>query len=227
MTTNETILLSSSILSADFARLGEQIHEAETGGVDWIHIDVMDGHFVPNLTMGPFIVETCRRITRLPLDVHLMVDNPSELIEPFARAGADWLSIQLESTPHPYRLLQQIREMGCRPGIVVNPGTPASALTEVLPLAELVLLMTVNPGYSGQAFLPEMLPKVAQVRQMIEARGLATLVQVDGGITSETLPTVYRAGARVFVAATAIFKHPSGIAGGIRALREAVDHPVP
>lgn len=215
------IILSSSILSADFARLGEEIRAVEDAGVDWIHVDVMDGHFVPNLTMGPFVVETVRRITRLPLDVHLMITNPEAMIAPFASAGADRISIQVESSPHSYRLLQEIHERGCKAGIVINPGTPASSLENLLPLADLVLVMTVNPGYSGQAFLPDVVSKVARVRQMIEERGLATLIQVDGGITAETLPLTYRAGARVFVAATAIFKHPAGPAAGIRVLREA------
>lgn len=216
------ILISTSILSADFTRLAEQIQEAEAGGADWIHVDVMDGHFVPNLTMGPFIVETCRRITSLPLDVHLMVDNPGDMIEPYARAGANRISIQVESTPHVYRLLEQIRELGCHPGVVINPGTPASSLSEILHLADLVLVMTVNPGYSGQEFIPEVVSKIAHVRDMIASRGLQTLIQVDGGITPETLPLAYQNGARVFVAATAIFKNPAGIAAGIQALRGVV-----
>ncbi len=216
------ILISTSILSADFARLGEQIHEAEAGGADWIHVDVMDGHFVPNITMGPFVVETCRRITRLPLDVHLMIDNPGDFIEPFARAGADRISVQVESTPHIYRLLQHIRELGCHPGVVINPGTPAGSLEDILPLADMVLVMTVNPGYSGQEFIPEGAPKIAQVCKLLADRKLDTLIQVDGGITHETLPLTYRAGARVFVAATAIYKYPAGIAAGIQALRDSV-----
>jgi ribulose-phosphate 3-epimerase len=217
------ILLSTSILSADFAHLADQVQQVEAAGADWIHVDVMDGHFVPNLTMGPFIVETCRRITRLPLDVHLMVTNPEDLIGPFARAGANRLSIQIESSAHSYRILEEIRELGCSPGIVINPGTPASALEAVLPLADMVLVMTVNPGYSGQEFIPQVVEKIGQVRRMIEARGLNTLIQVDGGMTTETLPETYRAGARVFVAATAIFKHPQGIAAGVRALRAAAE----
>jgi ribulose-phosphate 3-epimerase len=216
------ILISTSILSADFARLEEQILEAEAGGADWIHIDVMDGHFVPNITMGPFIVETCRRITRLPLDVHLMISNPGDFIEPFARAGANRISVQVESTPHIYRLLQLIREVGCHPGAVINPGTSAGSLSEILHLADLVLVMTVNPGYSGQEFIPDVLPKISQVRDMIIQRKLDTLIQVDGGITAETLPLTYQSGAQVFVAATAIYKHPAGIAAGIQALRDAV-----
>lgn len=218
----EPILISTSILSADFAHLQEQIREVENAGADWIHIDVMDGHFVPNLTMGPFIVETCRRITRLPLDVHLMVDNPEVMVEWYAQAGANRLSVQIESTPHIYRLLQQIRALGCQPCVVINPGTSAASLSEVLHLADMVLVMTVNPGYSGQKFIPEVVHKIAQVRRMIQDRGLRTLIQVDGGITHETLPQVYQAGARVIVAATAIFKYPQGIAAGVKALRGAV-----
>lgn len=218
----ENILLSSSILSADFANLGVEIQQAEESGVDWIHIDVMDGHFVPNLTMGPFIVETCRRLTRLPLDVHLMVSNPESLIEPFAQSGANWLSVQVESSMHIYRLLQRIRELGCHPGVVINPGTPAEVLRPVLHLADLVLVMTVNPGYSGQQFLPDVCKKIAQVKDIIAEQNLRTLIQVDGGITSVTLPAAYQAGARVFVAATAIFKHPAGITAGIKELRKSI-----
>ena len=218
----EKIILSSSILSADFSRLGEEIREADAAGVDWIHIDVMDGHFVPNLTMGPFIVETCRRITRLPLDVHLMVDNPASLVEMYAKAGATRLSVQVESTAHIYRLLQQISSLGCKPGVVLNPGTPASVLEPILHLVDMVLVMTVNPGYSGQVFIPETVAKIQEISQLIAARGLPIQIQVDGGITEETLPVTYQAGARVFVAATAIFKYPAGIAAGIQALHHSV-----
>ncbi len=216
------ILISTSILSADFSRLGEQIQEAEAGGANWIHVDVMDGHFVPNLTMGPFIVETCRRITQLPLDVHLMVTNPESLVDLYAKAGANRISVQVESTPHIYRLLQHIRELGCHPCVVINPGTPAESLTEILHLADMVLVMTVNPGYSGQKFIPEVVGKIAKVQRMISDRNLQTLIQVDGGIASDTLPITYQAGARVFVAATAIFKNPAGIAAGIQSLRSSV-----
>jgi ribulose-phosphate 3-epimerase len=216
------ITISSSILSADFARLGAQIQEAEQAGVDWIHVDVMDGHFVPNLTMGPFIVETCRRITNLPLDVHLMVDNPAEMVELYAKAGSTCLSVQVESTPHVYRLLSRIRELGCKPGVVINPGTPAQALGEVLHLVDFVLVMTVNPGYSGQDFIPSVVKKIATVHQMIQERHLNVQIEVDGGITPETLPLTYRAGARIYVAATSIFKNPAGIAAGVQALRNAV-----
>jgi len=216
------LILSTSILSADFARLGDEIHAVEQAGGDWIHIDVMDGHFVPNLTMGPFVVETCRRITRLPLDVHLMVKDPDRMIEWFAAAGASTLSVQIEACPNAYRTLEKIRALGCRPGIVLSPGTPAVAVSQVLHLVDLVLVMTVNPGYSGQTFLPSTLAKITQIRQMLAEIHSDALIEVDGGITSQTLPLVYQAGARIIVAATSVFKHPAGIAAGIAELRGAV-----
>lgn len=216
------ITISSSILSADFACLAEQIQAAEAGGVDWIHIDVMDGSFVPNISMGPFIVETCRRITTLPLDVHLMIEHPENHIEAFARAGATHISIHIENTPHAFRILEQIRALGCQAGIVLNPGTPVSAIAGVIPVVDYVLVMTVNPGFSGQKFIPAVVQKVTQVRQLLSQQGSAAPIEVDGGITSVTLPLVYAAGARLIVAATAIFKHPGGIAAGIHELRAAV-----
>ncbi len=217
------ITLSASILSADFADLAGQIHAAETGGTDWIHIDVMDGSFVPTITMGPFIVETCRRITRLPLDVHLMIEKPERHLADFARAGATNLSVHVETCPHLYHTLQTIRSLGCHPGVVVNPGTPATSLVSVLHLVDLVLVMTVTPGASGQEFIPEVLPKVSQVRSMLEEINSPALIQVDGGLNTSTLPQAYAAGARIIVAATSIFKYPQGIAAGIQALRNCVD----
>ncbi len=218
----QPIILSTSILSADFSQLGEQIHTAEEAGADWIHIDVMDGHFVPNITMGPFIVETCRKITKLPIDVHLMIEHPENFVGAFAEAGANGLSVHLENNPNIFRTLEHIQSLGCRPGIVINPGTPAISLSSVLPIVYLVLVMTVNPGYSGQVFIPKTVNKIAEVRDLIQTCHSNALIQVDGGITHETLPITYAAGARVFVAATAIFKHPSGIAAGIQALRASV-----
>jgi len=217
----QAITISTSILSADFACLADQIHAVEAAGADWIHIDVMDGSFVPNITMGPFIVETCRRITPLPLDVHLMIDHPERHIEAFAQAGATNLSIHIENTPHAFRTLEQIRALGCKAGIVLNPGTPAAALTGVIPVIDFVLVMTVNPGFSGQKFIPAVVSKIAQVRQLLNQQGSSAPIEVDGGITAETLPQVYSAGARLIVAATAIFKYPAGIAAGIQALRSA------
>jgi len=214
------IILSASILSADFASLGEQIYLAEKAGVDWIHIDVMDGHFVPNITMGPFIVETCRRITSLPLDVHLMVEKPEQHIDAFAQAGADRISIHIEGNPNVYRTLESIRKLDCMPGIVLNPGTPASSISAILHLVDLILVMTVNPGYSGQDFIPESIAKIVEVRNMLEDQ-TSILIQADGGISEETLPKVFKAGARAFVAATSIFRHPGGIQEGILRLRKS------
>jgi ribulose-phosphate 3-epimerase len=218
----QNLILSSSILSADFAHLADQIQAVESGGVDWIHIDVMDGSFVPNITMGSFIVETCHRITKLPLDVHLMIEHPEQHIEAFANAGASNLSIHIENTPHAFRTLEQIRALGCKAGIVLNPGTPANQIEAVLPVIDYVLVMTVNPGYSGQKFIPAMVKKIAQVHQILEDHASPALIEVDGGITAETLPAIYSAGARLIVAATAIFKYPDGISAGIQALRRAI-----
>jgi len=212
-------LISPSILSADFTRLEQEINTAEQSGADWIHIDVMDGHFVPNITMGPFIVDACHQATDLPLDVHLMIDRPERYIQDFANAGADILTIHTEASPNLYRTLQAIKDLGCRAGVAINPGTPAEAVRPALQLADLVLVMTVNPGYSGQVFLPETMPKVQQVRRWLDEIDSAADLQVDGGVNASTLPQALAAGANVFVAASAIFKHPEGISAGLRALK--------
>jgi ribulose-phosphate 3-epimerase len=212
-------IISPSILSADFSKLGEQIRAAEAAGAGWLHIDVMDGHFVPNITMGPFIVETCRRITNLPLDVHLMIDSPHIMIEAFAKAGADILYVHVENSPNLHNLITQIKSLGCRPGLVINPGTSALLLEPVLHMVDVVLVMSVNPGYSGQTFIPEVTPKIAQIRRMMNLIKPEAVIAVDGGITTETLPAVIQAGAQVFIAASAVFKHPEGIAAGLNALR--------
>lgn len=216
------LILSASILSADFNELGDQIRQAEAAGIDWVHVDVMDGHFVPNITMGPFIVETCRRITTLPLDVHLMIEKPERYIEDFAHAGASRLSVHVEGNPHVYRTLEAIRALGVSPGIVLNPGTPASAISSLLPLVDHVLVMTVNPGFSGQVFIPATLSKIREVCEMLSQSRPTAQVQVDGGITVENIKLVFDAGARLIVTATSVFKHPQGIAAGAKALREAV-----
>jgi ribulose-phosphate 3-epimerase len=213
-------LISTSILSADFSRLGEQIGEAESAGADWIHVDVMDGHFVPNLTMGPFIVEACRSITALPLDVHLMVEDADRLLVPFAQAGASLLSVHVESSPNLHRTLQRIRQLGCQAGVVLNPGTPALWVEPVLHLVDLVLVMSVNPGASGQTFLPEVLPKAAEIRRMLDRVNPQAMIEIDGGITPQTLPAALAVGVQVFVTASAVFKNPAGIKAGIRALRD-------
>ena len=213
-------ILAPSILSADFLRLGEQIAECEAAGADWIHVDVMDGHFVPNLTMGPFIVEACRRAAQLPLDVHLMVESPEHLLEAFAKAGASHLIVHVETCPNLERTLQEIKALGCAAGVTLNPDTPVKAIEPVLPLVDLALVLTVHPGYSGQAFLPETTPKVAALRRMLDAICSPAWLEVDGGISAQTLPQVREAGANAFVAAHAVFDYPKGIAAGIKALRE-------
>ncbi|MFO8037778.1 MAG: ribulose-phosphate 3-epimerase [Anaerolineales bacterium] len=218
----EGYLIAPSILSADFTQLGSQIKEAEQGGADWIHIDVMDGHFVPNLTMGPFIVETCANITSLPLDVHLMVEGPETLLSDFAQAGANILTVHIETCPQVHRTLQTIHDLGCKAGITLNPGTPAGSIDSVLPFVDLVLVMTVNPGYSGQSFIPEMIPKIAHIRGMLDKLNPDAKIEVDGGINPETMPGTIEAGAEVFVAASAVFDHPQGIKSGIAAMRDVL-----
>lgn len=216
---NGEYLISVSILSADFSRLGEQIREAEQAGADWIHVDVMDGHFVPNLTMGPVIVKACRRVTQLPIDVHLMVESPGEFLYDFAHAGASNLTVHIETCPDMPRMVQTIHALGCRAGIVLNPETPVGTILPYLPIVDLVLVMSVNPGYSGQEFCPEVLPKLSVARQELVNSGRPVRLEIDGGINAQTIPSARDAGADVFVAASAIFEHPDGIASGIQLLR--------
>ena len=215
------ILISPSILSADFTRLGDQLKQAEEAGADWVHIDVMDGHFVPNLTMGPFVVEACRRATSLPLDVHLMVEAPERLLKPFADAGADWLTVHQETCPHLHRTLETIRGLGVKAGASLNPSTPASTLSEVLGSLDLVLVMTVDPGFSGGKYIP-LLDKIRTVRDWRDRGLTSALVAVDGGITPKTAPEVVQAGADILIAASAIFKHPGGIRAGVQSLRASI-----
>lgn len=213
-------LISASILSADFTRLGDEIKAAEQAGADWIHIDVMDGHFVPNLTMGPFIVEACRRATDLPLDVHLMITNPEDLVEDFARAGADTLSVHAELGSKIEDVLHRIRSLGSRPCLTLNPDTPAREAFPYLPLVDQILVMTVYPGYSGQDFMPGMLDKITRIRKQAAQGEHAIRIEVDGGINPETIKSTVQAGADTFVAASAIFNHPEGIAAGVQSLRK-------
>jgi len=215
-------VIAPSILSADFSRLGEEIRTCESAGADWIHVDVMDGHFVPNITMGPFIVETCKRITRLPLDVHLMIEKPERYLEAFAKAGAGGLTVHVETCPHLHQTLQTIKSLGCRAGVVLNPGTPVAAMDAVLHLADLVLVMSVNPGYSGGKFVPESFNRVADVRKRLDAIGSSAWLEVDGGINAENISHMIDSGATAFVAATAVFKHPQGAAAGIKALKDVI-----
>ena len=212
-------LLAPSILSADFTRLGEELAACESANADWIHIDVMDGHFVPNITMGPFIVEACKRVTKLPLDVHLMIEKPERHLESFAKAGADNITVHIEACPHIHRTIQHIHSLGCTAGVALNPGTPSAAIDAVAGDADLILVMSVNPGYSGQKFLTSTVAKVKEIRKKLDALKSSAHIEVDGGIDVETLPKMKKAGADVFVAATAVFKHPKGTQAGIRSLQ--------
>jgi ribulose-phosphate 3-epimerase len=212
-------IIAPSILAADFRRLEDQVHQAEAAGADWIHVDVMDGNFVPNISFGPIIVKTIRKMTQLPLDVHLMIVNPERHIQTFAQAGADYITVHYETCPHIHRTLASIRDLGVSPSIVINPGTPVSTLRELTQDFEMVLLMTVNPGFGGQSFIPGMLDKIRRTKTLLDETGSKAQIQVDGGIYSETIKDCYQAGARNFVAGSAIFRHPDGIAAGIHALR--------
>ena len=214
--------LASSILSANFARLGEQVQEADAAGADYIHVDVMDGHLVPNITVGPLVVAAIRPVTRLPLDVHLMIESPEKFVAEFASAGADIITVHQESCVHLHRVVQQIKELGKRAGVSINPATPVGTLEEILPFVDLVLVMTVNPGFGGQSFIETMLQKIAAMRRMIDARGLNVELEVDGGINTETAPRVVQAGARVLVAGNAVFKSGVSVAEAIKRLRESV-----
>jgi ribulose-phosphate 3-epimerase len=208
--------LAPSTLSANFARLGEQVQEADAAGADYIHIDVMDGHFVPNITLGPHIVAAIRPLTRLPLDVHLMIESPEKYVSAFAEAGADIITVHQEASAHLHRVVQQIKEAGKRAGVAINPATPIATLAEILPFIDLVLIMTVNPGFGGQAFIETMPQKIAAMRRMIDARGLRVELEVDGGIHAETAPIAINAGADVLVAGSAIFSSGTSV-------REAMD----
>lgn len=201
-----SIYIAPSILSADFARLGEEVREAEQAGADFIHVDVMDGHFVPNLTLGPLVVQAIRPVTKLPLDVHLMIENPDAYIPAFAKAGADYITVHAEACTHLHRTLGFIRENGVKPGVVLNPATPLAAIEYVLDQVEMVLLMTVNPGFGGQKYIPAVTGKIKVLRDMLDARGLTSvLIEVDGGVNAETARMVAEAGAQVLVAGNAVF----------------------
>ncbi|HLX57368.1 MAG TPA: ribulose-phosphate 3-epimerase [Ktedonobacteraceae bacterium] len=216
------ISIVPSILSADFTRLGEQVREADAAGAQRIQIDVMDGHFVPNITMGPIVVEAVRRCTRLPLEAHLMITNPAQYIEDFAKAGADVIIVHQEVCPHLHRVIQQIRAAGKMAAVALNPSTPTILLEDILSLIDMVLIMTVNPGFGGQEFIPETLPKIAGLRQVITTRGLHCDIEVDGGIHEATAPLVVKAGANLLVAGSAVYNQQESVAQAITRLRRAI-----
>ena len=213
-----TIRIAPSILSADFARLAEEVARVEEAGADWLHIDVMDGHFVPNLTVGPPIVEALRKVTTLPLDVHLMMTNPDAFIGEFAEAGADYLTVHVEACPHLHRTVQSIKERGVKAGVTLNPATPAGTLSEIVRDADLILIMSVNPGFGGQKFIPSSLRKIAEVRALIDRTQSRALLEVDGGVKPDNVAEILAAGAEVLVAGSAVFSSHD-YAAAITALR--------
>jgi len=200
--------IAPSILSADFSKLGDEIKSVEEAGADWIHVDVMDGHFVPNITIGPLVVEAARRVTSLPIDVHLMIENPDRYIKDFAKAGANLISVQVEACVHLNRTIQMIKESGLRAGAVLNPSTPLSSIEWIIEEVDFIMIMSVNPGFGGQNFIPNSLDKVVALRKMIRDRGLSALIEIDGGVNEKTIKNISDAGVDVFVAGSAIFKSP-------------------
>ena len=200
--------IAPSILSADFSKLGDEIKSVEAAGADWIHVDVMDGHFVPNITIGPLVVEAVKRATSLPVDVHLMIENPDRYIKDFAKAGADLISVQVEACGHLNRTIQMIKEFDRRAGVVLNPSTPLSSLEWIMEEVDYIMIMSVNPGFGGQKFISNSLDRVRALRKMIRDRGLATLIEIDGGVNEKTIKNISDAGVDVFVAGSAIFKSP-------------------
>lgn len=199
------VKIAPSILSADFSKLGEEIKDVEKGGADYIHVDVMDGHFVPNITIGPLIVEAIRPVTKLPLDVHLMIDNPDQYIEAFAKAGADYLTVHVEACRHLHRTIHFIKSFGVKAGVVLNPATPVESIQHVIKDVDMVLLMSVNPGFGGQSFIPEVLTKIKAIKKIIDENGLNVEIEIDGGVNEETARQCIEAGATVLVAGSAIY----------------------
>ncbi|PZC49147.1 MAG: ribulose-phosphate 3-epimerase [Chloroflexi bacterium] len=223
MTTQPTVKLAPSILSADMARLGEQIAEADQAGGDYIHVDVMDGRFVPNLTIGPIVVEWARSWTKKPLDVHLMIVEPERLIPDFAKAGANIITVHAEACPHLHRIIGQIKELGVRAGVALNPGTPLSAIEEVLPDLDLLLVMSVNPGFPAQKFIPATLDKLKRARRLLDEGGYEAELEVDGGVNANTVGSVVEAGARVLVAGSAIFNARQSVSEAMAHLRQGFE----
>ena len=222
METKQPIKLAPSILSADFGRLGEQISQVVQGGADYIHVDIMDGHFVPNITFGPLLVEAIRPYTTLPLDVHLMIEDPDKFIPEFARAGGDILTVHVEACKHLHRTIQLIKGLGCKAGVALNPGTPLDAMNEVISDVDLVLLMTVNPGFPAQKFIPSVLSKVQVLRSALDEKELSIDLEVDGGINSNTAQSVITAGARVLVSGSAVFNNQFSVSESMKSLLQSI-----
>ncbi len=219
------VKLAPSILSADFSRLGEQVQEAIAAGADWLHVDVMDGHFVPNLTIGPLVVEAIRPLAQahnVPLDVHLMIETPERYIQAFAQAGANILTVQVEACVHLHRTVQAIKEAGMQAGVALNPATPLIAVEEILPFIDVLLIMSVNPGFGGQTYIPTSTAKIARARAMIDRQGLAVELEVDGGVKAHNAAQIARAGATVLVAGSAIFNKERSVAENMTAIRQAL-----
>lgn len=217
-----SVIIAPSILAADLTNLGDQVQQAVDGGADWIHVDVMDGRFVPNITFGPNVVKALRKITNLPIDVHLMIVEPERHLRAFADAGANHITVHYETCPHIHRTLQTIREMSISPAIVINPGTPMEILRELTHDFDTVLIMTVNPGFGGQSFINETLDKIRRTKTLLTETGSTAQIQVDGGVDNSTIRACFEAGARNFIAGTAIFGHKDGIAAGITELHNAL-----
>jgi len=215
------IKLAPSILSADFARLGEHVAEVARAGADYIHVDVMDGHFVPNITIGAPVVAAIRSVTSLPLDVHLMIEHPERYISEFVHAGADIVTVHVEASPHLQSTIRLIKELGAKAGVSLNPPTPLSAVDKFIHNVDLVLIMSVNPGFGGQSFIPETLPRIENMRKILDARGLSAELEVDGGINADNAPDIVKAGANVLVAGNSVFRAEDGIGRAIQRLREA------
>ena len=219
-----SVKIAPSILSSDFGRLAEQVAEAAEAGADWIHVDVMDGHFVPNITIGPAITAAVRGATDLPVDVHLMIEHPERYLEAFADAGADYLVVHQEACSHLHRTVEQIRELGVHPGVTLNPATPLDTLAEIVPYLDLALIMSVNPGFGGQSYIPSSTDKIARLRRMLDDKGVEGVeLEVDGGVDRHTASAAAGAGATVLVAGSAVYRHPGGIAEGIELIRESAD----